>query len=89
MIKVVADGTGSASAQCPPDHPYAIGGGSGDTLHSIGGGMLSSEPIFSTSTNEPIAWTVAGIVNLTCGDVQVIVLISKARQLSSSCLPHR
>ena len=62
VVRVVADGTGTATAQCPPDHPYAIsGGGSGDTSHNIGGAMLSSEPVFSTSTMEPIAWTVVGI----------------------------
>ena len=60
--RVMADGTGTATAQCPADHPYAIsGGGSGDTEHNIDGAMLSSEPVFSTSTTEPIAWTVVGV----------------------------
>ena len=63
VIRVVADGTGTASAQCPADHPYAIsGGGSGDIrTNFIGGGMMSSEPVFSASTLEPIAWAVVGI----------------------------
>jgi hypothetical protein len=62
VVRVVADGIGSASAQCPADHPYAIsGGGSGDTEHNIGGGMLTSEPAYYTSTTEPIAWTVVGV----------------------------
>ena len=62
VVRVMADGTRTATAQCPADHPYAIsGGGSGDTTNNIGGAMLSSEPVFSTSTMEPIAWTVVGI----------------------------
>ena len=62
VVRVVADGIRTATAQCPADHPYAIsGGGSGDTSNNIGGAMLSSEPVFSTSTLEPIAWTVTGI----------------------------
>jgi hypothetical protein len=55
-------GTGTATAQCPADHPYAIsGGGSGDARHAIGGGMLSSEPVFSDSIMEPVAWAVVGV----------------------------
>jgi hypothetical protein len=62
VIEVKAITAGKATAQCPADHPYAIGGGGGLYGYEIDDEMLSSEPVFSDSTSEPVAWTVVSLV---------------------------